>query len=70
MQSSLIIKESDVGGGYARIYEQHTDNQGKVHYLDYLLTPGEDKEGLLAKHAASLDAALVKIEIDEVLSGT
>lgn len=63
--SSKIIKSRDKGNGRLAVFEQHTDDKGKVHGHWYSCPVGHDIEKELLNWVPKLEATLTEqVEAD------
>ncbi len=64
--SSRIIKSRNKGNGRLAVFEQHTDDKGKVHEHRYSCPVGHDIEKELLSWAPKLEASLAEQAESEV----
>ncbi len=64
--ASKIVKFRDKGNGRLAVFEQHTDDKGKVHEHRYSCPVKHDIEKELLNWASTLETALAESEKQEV----
>ncbi len=64
--SSKIIKFRDKGNGRLSVFEQHTDDKGKVYEHRYSCPVGHDIKKELLNWASTLETTLAESEKQEV----
>ena len=69
VSSAYTLDNHTQPDGRRYVKEIHTDNEGKLHEINYLGAVNEDYASNLAAHAAQIAETLANLEAENLING-